>query len=92
MNSDGSKATPNSDISVNILKSTVDIHLPYTTNITNFSIEGHFPDELKFVNVNPIFKKKDDLDKEDDRPVSVLLHVSKVWIICHQINDFMTDK
>ena len=78
MNSDGSKATPNSDISVNILKSTVHIHLPYTTNITNFSIEGHFPDELKFVNVNPIFKKKDDLDKEDDRPVSVLLHVSKV--------------
>ena len=73
---DGSKATPNGSISVNILKSTVDIHLPYITSIINFSIEGHFPDKLKF-EVNPILKKKDDLDKENYRPVSVLLHVSK---------------
>ena len=30
MNSDGSKATPNGNISINILKSTVDIPLPKT--------------------------------------------------------------
>ena len=48
MTLDGSKTTPNRDISVNTLKSTVNIHLPYTTNIVNFSTgEGHFPDELK---------------------------------------------
>ena len=39
MNLDGSKATPIGDISVDILKSTVDIHLPYITNSINLSIE-----------------------------------------------------
>ena len=32
MNLDGSKPTPIGDISVDVLKSTVDIHLPYITN------------------------------------------------------------
>ena len=95
MNLDGSKATPIGDISVDVLKSTVDIHLPYITNSINLSIEkGCFPEELKLAEVSPIFKKKDDLDKENYRPVSVLPHVSKVFerIMYHQINDYMKDK
>ena len=57
MNLDGSKATPNGDISINIFKSTVDIHLPYITNIVSFSNEeSHYPDELKLAEVIPIFK------------------------------------
>ena len=95
MNLDGSKATPIGDISVDILKSTVDIHLPFITNSIHLSIEkGCFPEELKLAEVNPIFKKKDDLDKENYRPVSVLSHVSKVFerIMYHQINDYMKDK
>ena len=38
--------------------------------------------------------KKDDLDKENYRPISVLPHVSKVFerIMYHQINDYMKDK
>ena len=39
MNLDGSKATPIGDISVNILKSTVDIHLPFITNSINLPIK-----------------------------------------------------
>ena len=95
MNLDGSKATLIGDISVDVLKSTVDIHLPYKTNSTNLSIEkGCFPKELKLAEVSPIFKKKNDLDKENYRPVSVLLHVSKVFerIMYHQINDYMKGK
>ena len=44
--------------------------------------------------VSLIFKKKDELDKENYRTVSVLLHVSKVFerILYHQINDYMTGK
>ena len=53
MNLDCSEAIPNGDISVNILKSTVDIHLAYITNIVNFSIEGYLPDELKLAEVIP---------------------------------------
>ena len=80
---------------VDILKSTADIHLPFITNSINVSIEkGCFPEELTLAEVSPIFKKKDDLDKENYRPVSVLPHVSKVFerIICHQINDYKLSK
>ena len=95
MNLDGSKATPIGDISVDILKSTVDIHLPFITNSINLSIEkGCFPEERKVAEVNRIFKKEDELDKENYRPVSVLPHVSKFFerIMYHQINDYMQDK
>ena len=64
INLDGSKATPIGDISVDILKSTVDIHLPFITNSINLSIEkGCFPEERKLAEVIPIFKKKYDLVK-----------------------------
>ena len=76
MNLDSSKPTPNVNISINILKSTVDIYLPFMTNILNLLIkEGHFPDELKLAEVSTIFKKKDYLDKENCRPVSTLPHM-----------------
>ena len=95
MNLDGSKATSIGDIYFNIFESTVDIHLPYVTISINLSIEkGCFLEKRKLAEVRPIFKKKDDLDKENYRLVSVLPHVSKVFgrIICHQINDYMKDK
>ena len=95
MNLDISKATPIGEVSVDILKSTVDILLPFITNSKNLSIEkGCFPEELKLAEVSPIFKKKDDLDKPNYRPVSVLPHVPKVFerIMYHQINDYMKDK
>ena len=78
MNLDGSKATPTGDISIDILKLTVHIHLLFITNSINLSIEkGCFPEELKLAKVSPIFKKKDDLNKVNYRPVSILPHVSK---------------
>ena len=95
MNLDGSKATPIGDISVDILKSTVDIHLPFITKSIHLSIEkGCFLEELKFAEVSPIFKKKYDLDEENGRPVSILPHVPKVFerIMYHQINDYMKGK
>ena len=65
------------------------------TSIMHFLIEeGHFPNEFKIAEVSSILKKKDDIDKENDRPISVLALVSKVSerIIYHQINDFLTYK
>ena len=59
MNIDSSKATPIGDISVDILKSTIDIHLPFITNNINLSIKkGCFPEERKLAEVRTIFKKK----------------------------------
>ena len=43
------------------------------TQIINMSIDnGCYPDDLKLVEVSPVYKMKDDLDKESYRPVSVL--------------------
>ena len=75
LNWDGSKATASGDISVNIFKSTVDVHFPYITNI-NLSIQGYFPDELRFAEVSPVFRKEDDLDKKNyttDLPLFYLI-------------------
>ena len=70
---DASKATPVGDIPADILKSTVDIHLPFITKIINVSFKnGRFPDELK-LEVSPIFKKSNNLDKENYRPVFYLM-------------------
>ena len=38
-----------------------------------------FPDELKLVDVPPVFKKDESLDKENCRPVSIISDMSKVF-------------
>ena len=91
---DGSKACPVGDIPAEMLKSTVDIHVSLLTKIINSSIRNAcFPDKLKPAGVTPIFKKNDDLCKENYKPVSVLLHVSKVIerIMYIQIENFIED-
>ena len=96
MNLDGSKAPPPvGDIPTDKLKQTIDIHLAIMTQKINLYIENNcYPDDLKLAEVSPVFKKKDDLGKENYRPVSILSHVPKVLerIIYQQIEDFMKDK
>ena len=59
MNLDGSKAIPIGDISVDISKSIVDIHLPFITNSINLSIKkGCFPEGLKLAEVTQSSKRK----------------------------------
>ena len=62
--------------------------------IINLSLgNGCFPDDLKLAEVSPILKKNN-LDKENYRPVIVLFKLSKVFerIIYSQIDVFMQDK
>ena len=95
MNLDGSKATPVGDIPIDMLKQTIDIHLPVMTQtISNYIDNNCYLDDLKLAEVSPVFKKKDDLDKENYRSVIILSHVSKFFerIMYEQIEDFMEDK
>ena len=65
------------------------------TQIINMSIDNNcYPDELKLAEVSPVFKKKDDLDKENHRSAGVLSRVQIVFdrIKYQQIEDFMKDK
>ena len=58
LNLSSKKATKNGDIPAKILKKIVDIYIKEITFIINDCIEnGIFPDNLKLVNVSPIFKK-----------------------------------
>ena len=86
-NLDGSNATTVEDIPTDMLKQTIDIHLPIMTQIINMAFDNHcYPDDLKLA--------KHGLDKENYKSVSVLSHVSKVFerIMYQQIEDFMKDK
>lgn len=52
----------------------------HLTKLVNCSIEkSHFPEPLKLANVSPVFKKSDNLKKENFRPVSVLTVISKIY-------------
>ena len=52
---------------------------------------GEFRDYLKQVNVSPIFKKDDSLDKENYRPVSILPLLSKVYekLLYNRLSDYI---
>ena len=79
LNLNNKKATREGDTPVNLLKGSIDTYLPVLTEIINSSFEqNEFPNELKLADVIPTFKKKDPLNKENSRPVSILSHMSKV--------------
>ena len=95
LNLNNKKATRGGDIPINLLKGSIDTYLPVLTEIINSSFEqNEFPNELKLADVIPIFKKKDPLNKENYRPVSILSHMSKVFerLIYKQIDNFIKNK
>ena len=51
---------------------------------------GIFPDDLKLMDVSPIFKKEYSFKKESYRPVNILPHMPKVFkrILYEQIDTF----
>ena len=81
------------NISTRRLKDVSDICYPILTNIWNQEIllNKIFLENLKLVDVPPIFKKKDKTFVENYRPVSVLPTVSKIFerIMQKQISDYI---
>ena len=89
------KANLTNDIPAGILKGCIDSYIPILTKILNTSLErGCFPNQLKLAEVTPVFKKEDELNKENYRPVSVLSHASKIFerIVFDQMNFFFESK
>ena len=80
LNLDSFKATP-------VGESTVDVHLPFTIKIINLYFKNNcFPDDLKLAEVSPVYKNKDDLDKEIKGLLVFYL------IVYNQTDNFMKDK
>ena len=89
------KATRKGDITAKILKGSLSAYTKELTTIINNCLkDGLCLNELKLADVSPVFKKDDDLNKENYRPVSILSHMSKVFerIFYKQIDRFMTSK
>ena len=89
---DTSKASPKDSIPPNIIKDNCDIFSKKLFSDFNFSVtSGIYPDNLKYADVSPAFKKRDQLDKENYRPVSILPAISEIFerLFYYQINKKM---
>ena len=74
------KATGPDSIPTKVIKDTVGIIKSPLTHLFNTTIqECQFPSDLKYANVSPIFKKDDNTDKKNYRPISILPCISKVF-------------
>ena len=76
-------------------EASVDTYLVELTNIINSSFQDWwYREELNMADIFPIFQKKDNVDKENYRFVSILSHMSNVFkrLLHRQIDNFMNDK
>ena len=63
------------------------------TNLVNNSISmSTFPDQLKCAELSPLYKKEDDLNKNNFRPVSILTGISKLYesVVNDQVLEFFS--
>ena len=77
-------------IPASILKQSIEAHLKYLTNTMNHSLKNSIFEQSEVISL----KKRDPLQKENYRPVSLFPHISKVFerVIYEQINNFMENK
>ena len=74
------KASTQNDIPAKILKKCENSTAPNLQKLSNETLKtGNFPDKLILADITPVFKKNNPLEKENYRPVSVLLIVSKIF-------------
>ena len=79
------------DIPAKIIKiAKEEIAEPIRNCINNSMSAGTFPDELKIADIVPVFKKEDQNDKTNYRPISLLPLISKIFekFLYQQIEDF----
>ena len=80
---DPKKAAQEKDIHTNTLKQNSDFCAFYVQKDINASIStSKFPNDLKEADVIPVYKKKSKLSKENNRPISILPNISKVYERC----------
>ena len=74
------KATTHKNIPPKTLKTSVTVTTKKFQQLFNQALTtGEFPSNLKNTDVTPIFNKNNQLNKENYRPDSVLLIISKVF-------------
>ena len=80
---DASKGTQSDDMPTKIIKNNSDIFSKFfQANLNNTIETSTFPEQLKYADVKPVFKKDFRTDKKNCRPISILLNVSKIYERC----------
>ena len=76
-----SKACQDSDIPWRIIQKNADIFTDILhSSFNNLTYQFKFPSILQLANITPVFKKDDRNSKENYRPVSILLNISKIFL------------
>ena len=79
-NIDKNKSTGYDNIPPKLLKVASNELAPAICSLINFSLDKrHFPNDLKYAEISPIFKNGNKLDKSKYRPVSILSCISKIF-------------
>ena len=92
---DVKKASPNNSIPPKLIKENQDIFAYKLFIDFNASIYyGLFPNNCKYADISPAFKKGDRLDRSNYRPVSILPSISKIFerLMYSQIDNYMEPK
>ena len=77
---DPTKPTQKSDIPANIIKKNYDIFSEFLfENFNNIILTSLFPEQLKYADVKPTFKKGSRNNKRNYRPVSILSNFFKIY-------------
>ena len=77
---DPAKATQKCDIPTNITKKNYDIFSEFLfANLNDSILTSLFPEQLKYANIKPVFKKDSCNDERNHRPVSILSNVLKIY-------------
>ena len=93
-NIDLKKATTKNAVPPKILKISCNTSTETSHNLFNEClITGNFSDNLKLVDITPVFKKKDSLNKENYRSVIALPSISKIFgkLMQKQINGYINN-
>ena len=88
---DTKKATHSNDGPTKIVKANAHLFSSFVSNAFNESvISGQFLSVLKLAGVKPVNKKKSRLEKINNRPISLLPNISKVFERCmdRQISEY----
>ena len=82
------------ELSTSLLKNIINVVVEPLVHIINNSLKfGIFPDQLKLAIVVPVYKKGDNTNIENYRPISLLPSFSKIFehVMCKRIMEFMTE-
>ena len=77
-----------------VIKDSISVLKSPLTQLINTSVEeNHFPFDLKYSNIAPLYRKDDNTDKTNYRPISIISSISKIFerLMFKQITTYVSN-